>query len=235
MKTLLTAAFSLTLASLALSAQASTIQLSPTVVSVAPGQVVTFSVSVDPASATVFTVKTQIAYSADLLTPTSFSFGPGWMQLSQSGYDQMSGGVVIKTGGYPNGFSTLKGMGTLTFTAKAAGIATITVQNASLALNDGNQNTLTGVQGASQIRIAPVAPGVVAGSQTATTQTTWQVTESATSTESATTSANDQAAAVATANIPGAGAIPTWAWALLAIAVVASGGFAWWSNRGTVK
>lgn len=238
MKTLLTTAFSFTLAFAALSAQASTILLSPTVVSVAPGQTVSLSVSVDPAGATVSTVKAQISYPADLLTPTSFTFGPTWIPLTQSGYDQMSAGTIIKTAGYPAGFGTSKVMGTVTFTARAAGVATISVvQGASIAYNSGNQNTLTGVQGSSQIRIAPTAPVVTPVTQPATQSTVPAVTTPApaqtepAATGTTTTPGSQQAAAAAGATIPGAGTVPSWVWVMLAIVILGGGVVAWWFNR----
>ncbi len=140
----------------ALPAYASTLELSPRAVTVAPGQTVSVVVSVNPAGATLSAVKSDIAYPAGLLTPTSFTFAPTWIPLTQNGYDQMGGGTVIKSAGYPGGIASTTVLGTVVFTAQAAGTATITVESASIAYDTSGNNALTGTQGVATITIQSV-------------------------------------------------------------------------------
>lgn len=138
-------------------AQASTITLSPSTLSVSSGQTVSVVVSVDAQGATLTTVESQISYPANLLTPTSFAYAPAWMAMSQPGYDQMSGGTVIKTAGYPRGFTGVQTFGTLTFRAIATGTGAVSVSNGSITYTPSGQNVLTGAQGSIAVSVSPAA------------------------------------------------------------------------------
>ncbi|HVY72445.1 MAG TPA: cohesin domain-containing protein [Candidatus Paceibacterota bacterium] len=234
----LTFAFGLLLAFSAYTAQAATITLSPTTISVAKGQTVTLTVAVDAQGSTLGTVSSNISYPSALLTPTSFTFAPNWMQLTKAGYDQMSAGTVIKTAGYPGGFAGTKTLGTITFTAVGTGAALVQVQNNSLAYSTSNQNTLSGTQGSATVTITGVAvsggvagstggsnPGTSngstlngsTGSNTASTGVTATATGTATGTEAI--GSSTQAAAVGALGF----SIPTWITILLILVIVAGG------------
>lgn len=127
-----------------LAAFASTVELSPAVVSVSPGQ--TFSVSiVVNAQETDYTAKAVLSYPAELLSVSGFSFAPGWLALSQPGYDSIdnANGTLVKTAGFSGGFSGTKVLGTVTFVAKAAGQASISVSASTQILDANNANTFT--------------------------------------------------------------------------------------------
>lgn len=156
------------LASLATAAPvfASTITLAPVVLSVAAGQTVSMTVNVDAGQTEAVTAKAVITYPAETLEAISFSFAPIWIQLSQPGYDGMAGGLVVKTAGYPGGFTGAKTFGTLVFKAKKAGTATVAVSGDSAVWGGQGGSTLGGAQGASALTVtggttvspAPVAP-----------------------------------------------------------------------------
>lgn len=145
-------------------ALASTITLAPTTASVAAGQTVSVMVSVDAGQTAAVTAKAVITYPADTLEAVSFSFAPTWIQLSQPGYDSMAGGTVVKTAGYPGGFTGAKAFGTLVFKAKKAGTATIAVSGDSAVWGGQGGSSLSGAQGAFAITVtggassAPAAP-----------------------------------------------------------------------------
>ena len=140
---------------------ATTISFSPTSVSVNPGQNFNLVVSLNPQGIRNYTVKTEVNYPADLVEVKSFNFGQGWMALSQAGYDLIdnTNGQMIKTAGYPGGIPTATTFGTITFSAKKAGSGTISLTGDSMALDDGNQNLLTGSLAQATVNItAPIAP-----------------------------------------------------------------------------
>ncbi|HUY05155.1 MAG TPA: cohesin domain-containing protein [Candidatus Paceibacterota bacterium] len=164
----------------ALPAYASTLDLSPQTVTVAPGQTVSVVVSVAPAGATLSAIKSDISYPTGLLTPTSFTFAPTWIPLTQSGYDQMTGGMIIKSAGYPGGLTDTAVLGTIVFTAQAAGTATVAVQSSSIAYDTAGNNALTGAQGAAAVTIRSVtvtplsassSPSTASATSSATTTT----------------------------------------------------------------
>lgn len=139
---------------MALSAQAATLSVTPTTLSVTAGQTVTLTLRADAAGTKIYTVKGVVIYPADLLEPVSFTFMPGWLALSQPGYDQLGDGKVIKTAGVTGGFSDARSMGALVFTAKKSGIATIAVDGATAMYNKQNQNAVSGAQGSATVTIA---------------------------------------------------------------------------------
>lgn len=229
-------------------ASAATLSLSPTAVSVVRGQTVTVQVLVNAGGAQTVTAAAHLSYPSSMLTATSFTFAPNWMQLSQPGYDSMGGGTIIKTAGYPGGFTGTQTLGTATFTAQQTGVATISVLPASETFGSQGGNTLVGPYGSAQITVG----GAPATTQTVTTTTgparttttvttapsrstnTTNTTVSATTTgtaqtASATTTNNAaQAAAVGETNA-GTGSVPTWAWVLGALVVLGLAGWAYYS------
>ncbi len=212
------------LLSVAIPVSAANITLVPASMSVRAGEQFSFVVSVDAGYEKAVTVKAALAYPETLLDPLSFSFAPGLIQLSQAGYDQMSGGVVIKTAGFPGGFTGTRDLGTITFKAKQTGSADVSVAESSLILNTQNVNVLSGVT-ASVITVAEAEPIEVIESKAITAPPkdepiTGAPQEGGTEgTETATTS--DQGAAIAETGFP----LRTALIVVLSAAIL--GGLAW--------
>lgn len=155
-----TGIFGVIIVCVALPVYASTISLSSSATEVKKGQVFTVTVRANPDSAKAYTIKADIAYPAALLEITGFSFGSGWMPLSAAGYDTVDnvGGKLVKTAGFPGGFLEQKTLGTITFSAKGDGVATISVTNASIVYDAQNKNTISGTQGSATITINTPTP-----------------------------------------------------------------------------
>lgn len=142
-------------------ASASTIVLTPTSVSVTPGQTFTVTVTAVPTSGTkLYTVKADLSFDPSIVQETNFSFAQGWIPLTQKGYDSTdnTNGNVMKTGGYPGGISSATVLGTATFAATKAGTATISVTSTSAAYDSTSNNTISGTQGAASVAVAAPAP-----------------------------------------------------------------------------
>ncbi len=125
---------------------ATSVTLNPASVSVKAGQTFSVSVSADPQGVKNYTVELKLNYPADLLQVQSFTFGSQWMALNQPGYDLIdnANGVLIKTAGYPQGFSSNAQFGTITFQAKKAGSGVVALASGTTALDQSNQNVLAG-------------------------------------------------------------------------------------------
>jgi len=121
---------------------ATTISLSPPNIVVTEGQNFNVAVQIDPESVKNYTAKIQIQYPAELLTAESFTFGGNWMALSQPGYDLIDNenGVLIKTAGYPSGFSKAVTFGTVSFSTKKVGNGIIKIGGESVVLDGTNHN-----------------------------------------------------------------------------------------------
>jgi hypothetical protein len=124
---------------------ASSTSFSPSTISVTPGQSFSVSLVVTPAEAAVYTAKIALSYPADLLSVSSFTFASGWLPLSQPGYDSVDNiqGSLIKTAGYSGGLTATKVFGTITFTAKGSGTATIVPTGGTQILDANNTNTFS--------------------------------------------------------------------------------------------
>lgn len=125
---------------------ATAFSFSPLKISVHAGQTFTVNVRVNPKGTKNYTVKADIKFPADLVSVTKWQFGEDWMGLSQSGYSLMdnAGGELIRTAGYPDGFSGLTTFGTATFTAKKDGTGVIEFTGGSIALDANNANVYAG-------------------------------------------------------------------------------------------
>jgi len=141
----------LTVIFLAGSAMAANLSFTSTVISVVEGQNFVLRTNIDPQGAANYTVKLEVKYPAEILEVKSFSFGSGWMAVSQPGYDSTDNttGVLVKTGGYPGGLNSLANFGTISFSAKKSGSGTIQITNNSFALDANSQNALSGTSQAS--------------------------------------------------------------------------------------
>ncbi len=147
---------------------------------------------------------------------TAFTLGSNWMALTQTGYDltNNTNGILVKTAGYPDGFSGATTFGTITFYAKNSGNGAIKIGNSSLAFEANSQNVVNG-NGTTFVvsAAAAVTPKTTAPVVQVATNTPTQVTQSAPIT---------QVAAVA-----GAGASSySWLWWILLILVAAV--VVWW-------
>jgi len=89
-----------------------------------------------------YTIKTSIKFPADLVTLSTWQYADDWMPLRKAGYDSFSNidGTLVRTAGYPNGFTGLVNFGTATFVAKATGASVITFSGENLALDENNAN-----------------------------------------------------------------------------------------------
>ncbi len=124
--------------------EASSFVLKDKAVTVEAGRTFTLPVTIDPEGEKQYTARFTLAFPSALLEVTSFSFAPRWLGVPQPGYDLVDNksGQLIKTAGFPRGFSAPKSFGTVTFRAKAAGEAIITVGPRSFVLNAQNTSTL---------------------------------------------------------------------------------------------
>lgn len=140
---------------------ATSINLSPATINVKTGQTFTVPVSVNPQGVKNYTVELKLNFPADLLQVNSFAFGSQWMAVGQPGYDLIdnTNGVLIKTAGYPQGFTSNIQLGTVTFQAKKSGTGVIALAGGTMALDQSNQNLFAG---SSQVAISISAPTVKA-------------------------------------------------------------------------
>lgn len=107
--------------------------------------------------------KISLSFPADMLEVTSFNFSPSWIALNQPGYDAIdnNSGTLVKTGGYPSGFTTMTDFGTVTFRTKKAGTAAISVKNDSQAFDINGPSALTGAAVIVNITTASTKPAGV--------------------------------------------------------------------------
>ncbi len=138
---------------LAAQAAAGTITLSPAAKIVSKGQVFTVVVTANPAGASVYTVKASVRYPANLLEVRSFAFASGWLPLQMPGADAIDNttGSLVKSAGFTGGLAASKVLGTITFKAKATGVAQVSVAgdsqmfdaNSANSFASGNTSTVT--------------------------------------------------------------------------------------------
>lgn len=148
------------LVSFSLPVFAATITFTPAEISVDAGQEISIVVSADAGDEKIVTVKSALSYPSELLEPVSFSFAPNVIPLAQPGYDQMKDGVIIKTAGFPGGFTGAHEFGTLVLLAKQTGAAIISVSDQSLLLNAQSANRFSGARSIAVtiVEPAPAAP-----------------------------------------------------------------------------
>jgi len=149
---------------------ATVVSLSPSSISISPGQSFNVSVSVNPQGINNFVEKIELKYPADILQVNSFTLGSAWMALTQTGYDltDNTNGVLLKSAGYPSGLSSATNFGTVSFSAKKAGKGIISIGGNSVAFEANSQSAING----SPISVAITAPTVVAPKSTTTTPVT---------------------------------------------------------------
>jgi len=201
---------------LGFSASAATVaSFSPSNISVAAGQSFNVLVTVNPQGVSDYAEKLEIKYPADILQVNSFTMNSQWLPLSQAGYDLMDNvnGVLIKSAGYPGGFSSATNYGTISFYAKKAGSGIIMVGNNSTSFEVNSQTSLTG----NSAVFAVTAPAVVIPVVSTPT-----VEVSSTSTIVPETESNEvsQSAAVATASTTPGIFGNIWLWALVIVVII---------------
>ena len=143
-------------------ALAASVSLSPTTISVNAGDTFSVSVTANPDSTKLYSVRANISFDSSLVQVTNFSFANTWMSIAQPGYDSIdnSNGVLIKAGGYPGGFISATKFGAITFKALKTGTATISSTNSSLLLDADSKNQIGGTQGNISVSITstPITP-----------------------------------------------------------------------------
>lgn len=126
--------------------EASSFVLENKTITVEAGKTFTLPVTVAPgAGEKLYTAKLALDFSPEMLEVVSFTFKPSWLSVSQPGYDSVDNprGEMIKTAGFPKGFSSSVSFGTVTFRAKSVGEDVISVGPRSLILDATNKDTLT--------------------------------------------------------------------------------------------
>ena len=159
---------------------ASAIPLVASVSTTEPSKTFTLSVYIDPQSVASYTAQANIKFPADLVSAESFTFNSAWMPLTQSGLDAMdnTSGSLIKTAGYPGGFSVKTLLGTATFKVNKAGTIAISVNKESYVLDVDSKNTLNTYGSVSVTSTAPVVVSTppVIPTKVATTPATTKTT-----------------------------------------------------------
>lgn len=112
------------------------------------GESGTVRVFVSPESETVYTAKLVLAIDDQVLGVSNIQSTSGWFMLSQPGYDSVSAGQLIKTGGYSGGISAQKEFLSFTVTRKSSNAGALVVSSESQILNKDGVNVHTGSAGA---------------------------------------------------------------------------------------
>lgn len=128
---------------LPLISHAATLTLFAGTVKVIAGESVSIAVGADAGDEKLVTVKAALSYPPELLEFVSFSFASEAFALSQPGYDSAGEGVLVKTAGFPGGFTGIRPFGTAVFRTRSAGTAAISASSDSLLLNTQGVNRLT--------------------------------------------------------------------------------------------
>lgn len=137
---------------------ASAISLRSSTTKVEPTKTFTLSIYTDPKSVASYTMQANIKFPADLVSVESFTYNSAWLPLTPAGYDLIdnTNGKLIKTAGYPNGFSTETLLGTAVFKVKKAGTVVISTEKESYILDIDSTNTLNTYGSFSITASAPV-------------------------------------------------------------------------------
>jgi hypothetical protein len=124
-------------------ADASTaLQLLPREVSLKEGEDFSLTVKAIPAAGKNYTVRLSLKYPAAQMDLKSFNFADRWLALEKSGFVKTNeqAGELVRTAGYPAGFDSAVTVGTVTFTARSAGVAEIKIAADSLVLDEKGAN-----------------------------------------------------------------------------------------------
>jgi hypothetical protein len=134
---------------------ATQISFEPSDVTVVPGESFTLAVYVNPDTEEVFTISSALSFPADLVSVTDFAFADNWQPLTMGQYDRTNNttGMLVKTGGYPGGVSTLRQIGTVTFTARQTGAGTIAGTDDTFAYNRESQDVSADTHDAATVTV----------------------------------------------------------------------------------
>lgn len=201
---------------------ATTASFAPASLKVATGQQFNVAISVNSNGTSNYAEKIEVDFPADLLKVTSFNLGSNWMALTQSGYDSLdnTAGILIKTAGYPSGFSSSMPFGTISFQALKAGKGTIKIGPASSAFQANSQSLLTGTG----ISFTVTSASVPVNSSENTSVNITPISSIngeviATATIATTSNLDNSQTAAAAEAVPVAGSTP-WGWIVGAVVVL---------------
>lgn len=128
-------------------ASAATLDFAPARFTVVEGQEIQAVVNVVPgAGERAYTAQIDLSYPHDLFSFRGIKYGNGWVPVIRPGYDEASQGeqTLVKTAGYPNGFTGPKVFGVITFVAKRSGTGSVDFGPSSFVLDAQNDSILFG-------------------------------------------------------------------------------------------
>ncbi|HAQ02704.1 hypothetical protein A2467_01570 [Candidatus Nomurabacteria bacterium RIFOXYC2_FULL_36_8] len=123
---------------------ASAISLRSSTSTTEPGKTFSLSIYANGSGVASYTAGVTLKFPADLVSVESFNYSGPWIPITASGYDTIdnTSGSLIKTAGYPNGFTNEVLVGTALFKVKKTGAITITTNQASYILDVDSNSTL---------------------------------------------------------------------------------------------
>lgn len=110
------------------------------------GQEVSVNVYVDSLyGETNYTVKADISFSEEQLSVKDFTFANDWISIVAPDYDLVDNvnGHLVKTAGFPGGWTGKKLLGVITFIPKTASFGKVTVGSGTFVLNADNIDTFS--------------------------------------------------------------------------------------------
>jgi len=121
-------------------AGSATVGFSPSSKNVAVGESFNLSVYVNPNGESVDTVRAVISYPPDLLEATNFTLGASWPNSSPGNSIDNSSGIVNQ-GGFTlsGGVESSAAFGTITFRAKSAGTAAVSLAGGTKLISGGSE------------------------------------------------------------------------------------------------
>jgi len=125
-------------------AMAGSVSFYPATATLLEGNSFSSSVSVNPGSEKIYSVKVVLNYPVDKFEITGFNFSDGWMSgFSPEDKIDNTNGVLVKTAGWPGGTSDIKSLGTISFKSKVSGTGEVLVSSDSMLLNGQNNNVIS--------------------------------------------------------------------------------------------
>ena len=123
---------------------ASAISLRSSTSTTEPGKTFSLSIYANGSGVASYTAGVTLKFPADLVSVESFNYSGPWIPITASGYDTINNtsGSLIKTAGYPNGFTNEVLVGTALLKVKKAGTITLTTDQASYILDVDSNSTL---------------------------------------------------------------------------------------------
>lgn len=134
-------------------ASATTLSFLPTKLTVVEGQKIELIVVAIPENnERNYTASIELKYPSDIFEVKSVTYWKGWVPVVRPDYDvdDSEKGLLIKTAGYPEGFTEQKVFAVVTFNAKKSGSGSITFGSNSFVLDANNWDTLSGIKLPSQ-------------------------------------------------------------------------------------